>query len=277
MGLLNKRTILIAVVLFFVSIQLFSNKLERNKTRDPLSKVVLTITYYPQMFVHYVTGEAVGVWNRYVALYKVNSENEVLRMEINKLKEEKHHLLEAKLQNSRLKQLLELKSNTSYPVVAANVIGSSPSSIRSEVVIIDKGKNEGIEVGMPVAINDGIVGRVLLAGDKSSEVMLITDPISSIDAYVLRNRARGIVKGGGRGGKGCVMEYIESLSDVEVGDQIISSGKDGFYPKGVTVGKVTEVKSDGGLVKALLEPQVNLNSLEEVVVILKSNSIVLNE
>ncbi len=274
MGLLNKRTILLAVVLFFVSIQLFSNKLERNKMRDPLSNVVLTITYYPQMFVHYVTGEAVGVWNRYVALYKVNNENEILRMEINKLKEEKHHLLEAKLQNSRLKQLLELKSNTSYPVVAANVIGGSPSSIRNEVVIIDKGKNEGIEVGMPVAINNGIVGRVILAGDKSSEVMLITDPISSIDAYVLRNRARGIVKGGG---EGCVMEYIESLSDVEVGDQIISSGKDGFYPKGVTVGKVTEVKSDGGLVKALLEPQVNLNSLEEVVVILKSNSIVLNE
>lgn len=274
MGLLNKRTILLAVVLFFISIQLFSNKLERNKMRDPLSEVVLTITYYPQMFVHYVTGEAVGVWNRYVALYKVNNENEMLRMEINKLKEEKHHLLEAKLQNSRLKQLLELKSNTSYPVVAANVIGGSPSSIRNEVVIIDKGKNEGIEVGMPVAINNGIVGRVLLASDKSSEVMLITDPISSIDAYVLRNRARGIVKGGG---EDCVMEYIESLSDVEVGDLIISSGKDGFYPKGVTVGKVTEVKSDGGLVKALLEPQVNLNSLEEVVVILKSNSIVLNE
>jgi rod shape-determining protein MreC len=128
---------------------------------------------------------------------------------------------------------------------------------------------------MPVASYDGIVGRILLAGDKSSEVLLITDPVSAVDAYIHRTRARGIVKGVGTG---CVMEYIENKSDVSVGDKVISSGKDGFFPKGVIIGTVTDISPDGSFISAGISPHVDLNSLEEVVIIQKSvNNVVLNE
>jgi rod shape-determining protein MreC len=160
-------------------------------------------------------------------------------------------------------------------VVSANVIGASPSILRSQVVIVDKGRSDGITEGMPVASYDGIVGRILLVGDKSSEVLLITDPVSAVDAYIHRTRARGIVKGVGNG---CVMEYIENKSDVSVGDKVISSGKDGFFPKGVIIGTVTDINPSGSFISAGISPHVDLNSLEEVVIIQKSvNNVVLNE
>jgi rod shape-determining protein MreC len=115
----------------------------------------------------------------------------------------------------------------------------------------------------------------MLAGDRSSEVLLITDPVSAVDAYIHRTRARGIVKGTGAG---CEMDYIEKKSDVSEGDKVISSGKDGFFPKGVVIGTVTGISSKGSFINAEISPHVHLSSLEEVLIIQKPvNSLVLNE
>jgi rod shape-determining protein MreC len=275
MGFFKRRTILIIVVLFFIAIQLFSLDLRERNSKNPVSKFVLTLTYYPQKLVSVVTDGVVGTWRDYIHLVNVNEENKRLREELNALRQEKFELAEIKAQNTRLKKLLEFKDVSLYPVVSANVIGASPSMLRSQVVIVDKGSADGITEGMPVASYDGIVGRILLAGDKSSEVLLITDPVSAVDAYIHRTRARGIVKGVGTG---CVMEYIENKSDVSVGDKVISSGKDGFFPKGVIIGTVTDISPDGSFISAGISPHVDLNSLEEVVIIQKSvNNVVLNE
>ena len=275
MGFFKRRTILIILVLFFIAIQLFSLDLRERNSQNPVSKFVLTLTYYPQKFVSSITGEIVGTWRDYVDLLHVNEENRRLREELNTLRQEKFELAEIKEQNTRLKKLLDFKDVALYPVVSANVIGASPSMLRSQVVIVDRGTADGITEGMPVASYDGIVGRILLAGDKSSEVLLITDPVSAVDAYIHRTRARGIVKGVGNG---CVMEYIENKSDVSIGDKVISSGKDGFFPKGVIIGTVTDISPDGSFISAGVSPHVDLNSLEEVVIMQKSvNNVVLNE
>ncbi len=275
MGFFKRRTILIILVLFFIAIQLFSLDLRERNSQNPVSKFVLTLTYYPQKFVSSITGKIVGTWRDYVDLLHVNEENRRLREELNTLRQEKFELAEIKEQNTRLKKLLDFKDVALYPVVSANVIGASPSMLRSQVVIVDRGTADGITEGMPVASYDGIVGRILLAGDKSSEVLLITDPVSAVDAYIHRTRARGIVKGVGNG---CVMEYIENKSDVSIGDKVISSGKDGFFPKGVIIGTVTDISPDGSFISAGVSPHVDLNSLEEVVIMQKSvNNVVLNE
>ncbi|MCK5392632.1 MAG: rod shape-determining protein MreC, partial [Deltaproteobacteria bacterium] len=118
-------------------------------------------------------------------------------------------------------------------------------------------------------------GRVLSVGDRSSEVLLITDPVSAVDAFIHRTRVRGIVKGTGGG---CAMEYIEQNSDISIGDKVISSGKEGFFPKGVIIGTVSNIETKGSFISAQVSPFVDLDSLEEVVIILKTNNnIVLNE
>ncbi len=275
MGFLRRHPILVSLIFFFFAIQVIPLSFEEKKFEDPFSRFVLTLAYYPQQAVYAVTGGIVGIWQGYINLVGLREENERLEVEIKKLRQEKFRLWEAELQNERLKKLLEFKESATHPIVTANVIAGSPSGLRSQVVIINAGSGDGVSEGMPVTTYDGIVGRVFLVGDKSSEVILITDEISAVDAYIHRTRARGIVKGTG---DGCVMEYIEKKTDVSIGDKVISSGKDGFFPKGVVIGTVVDIEVKGGFTNARVHPDVDLNSLEEVVVILKSpESMVLNE
>jgi rod shape-determining protein MreC len=267
MNLIKRHPVLISLVLFFFATQLISLNLEGKRAEDPFSRFVLLLAYYPQKSIFALTGMVVGVWQNYVDLIGVREENERLKLEVRKLREEKFRLWEEELQNERLKNLLGLKKSYSYKTLSANVIGGSPSILRSQVIIIDRGREDGVSEGMPVATYEGVVGRVFLVGAKSSEVILITDEISAVDAYIHRTRARGIVKGTG---SGCVMEYIEKKADVSVGDKVISSGKDGFFPSGIVIGTVVGVESSGGFTRARVSPDMDLNSLEEVMVILKA-------
>lgn len=275
MKFLKNRAVLITIILFFVSLQLYSLNLRERKSQNFISGVVLTVTYYPQKLIYIISDKVINTWQDYMDLVNVRQENLRLKEDNRKLREEKFELAEAKIQNERLKKLLNFKEIPSYPIVSANVIGGSPSLLRSEVIIVDRGSRDGISQGMPVASSEGIVGKVLTVGDRSSEILLITDPLSAIDAFVHRTRVRGIVKGAEGG---CTMEYIEQNSDISVGDKIISSGKEGFFPKGVIIGTVAGIETKGSFLSAQVSPFVDLESLEEVVIILKTNNnIVLNE
>ncbi|MCK5709314.1 MAG: rod shape-determining protein MreC [Deltaproteobacteria bacterium] len=275
MKFLKNRAVLITIVLFFVSIQLFSLNIREKRSQNFISSIVLTITYYPQKLVYIVSDKILNTWQDYMDLVDVRQENIRLNKEVLSLRQDKFELAEARIQNYRLKKLLDFKESPSYPIVSANVIGGSPSLLRKEVIIVDRGTRDGISQGMPVASSEGIVGRVLSVGDRSSEVLLITDPVSAVDAFIHRTRVRGIVKGTGGG---CAMEYIEQNSDISIGDKVISSGKEGFFPKGVIIGTVSNIETKGSFISAQVSPFVDLDSLEEVVIILKTNNnIVLNE
>jgi len=275
MKFLKNRAVLITIVLFFVSLQLFSLNIREKRSQNFISGIVLTLTYYPQKLVYIVSDKVLNTWQDYMDLVDVRQENIRLKKEVLSLRQDKFELAEQRVQNYRLKKLLDFKESPSYPIVSANVIGGSPSLLRTEVVIVDRGTRDGVSQGMPVASSEGIVGRVLTVGDRSSEVLLITDPVSAVDAFIHRTRVRGIVKGTG---SGCTMEYIEQNSDVSIGDKVISSGKEGFFPKGVIIGTVSNLETKGSFISAQVSPFVDLDSLEEVVIILKTNNnIVLNE
>ncbi|MFQ5787090.1 MAG: rod shape-determining protein MreC [Thermodesulfobacteriota bacterium] len=275
MGFLRRHPILISIILLILAIQVFSLYINDKQVENPFSRSILNLNYYPQKFIHSVTGRIVTVWENYIDLINTKKENLKLRLENQKLRQKTIEISEVKLQNERLKKLLQFKEYTTHKTVTANVIAGSPSLLRTEVVIIDKGAESGITEGMPVASYDGIVGRIHLVGDKNSEVILITDPLSAVDAYIHRTRARGIVKGTGNS---CVMDYIENNTDISNGDKVISSGKDGFFPKGVLIGTVDNIVQKGGFLSAHVSPNVELKSLEEVLVILKKpGNIAFNE
>jgi len=265
MGFLKRHPLIIIILSLLLAIQVFSLSTDEKHVPIPLSKFILNLTFYPQKFIYNITGSIVNIWQNYIYLIDVRNENKKLMLQNTQLRRENMRLLEAKLQNDRLKKLLEFKDYTKNQTVTANVIAGSPSISRTEVVIIDKGIKDGISEGMPIATSEGIVGRVNLVGDRDAEVILITDHLSAVDAYIHRTRARGIVKGTGFG---CVMEYIDSKTDLSIGDKVISSGKDGFFPKGVLIGTVDEIERKGNFQSAEVSPNVELNSLEEVLVIL---------
>ena len=267
MGFLRRHPILISIILLILAIQVFSLYADDKQVENPFSRFILNLNYYPQKLIYSVTDKIVDAWENYIDLIDTNKDNLRLQLENKKLRQKTIELMEVKLQNERLKKLLQFKEHTTHDTVTANVIAGSPSLLRKEIVIIDKGSKSGIREGMPVASYDGIVGRIHLVGNRNSEVLLITDPLSAVDAYIHRTRARGIIKGAGNG---CVMDYIENDTDLSMGDKVISSGKDGYFPKGVLIGTVDSIEEKGGFLSAHVSPNVELNSLEEVLVILKT-------
>jgi rod shape-determining protein MreC len=112
-------------------------------------------------------------------------------------------------------------------------------------VVINRGTVHGVARGAAVIDGEGVVGQVTALGAVSSEVTLTTEKDLSIPVLVLRTGYRAIAVGSGREGV-IEMPFIPVSADVQVGDQLVTSGIDGTYPAGLAVAKVTFVDKNPG-------------------------------
>jgi len=208
-----------------------------------------------------------GMWNHYFSLVSTAQENDNLKKELNRAIARSSHFDEIELSNLRLRKLLNFRKTKANRVLAAEVIGVDPSSW-FKAIIIDKGKADGIERGLPVVIPEGIAGQVVDVSSGYSKVMLIIDRNSAVDALVQRTRARGIIRGESTGQ--CLFQYVLRKEEVRAGDKIVSSGLDGVFPKGQPIGDVTEVvrRRSGIFQEVKVAPCIDFKKLEEVLVIL---------
>jgi rod shape-determining protein MreC len=208
-----------------------------------------------------------GVWNDYVALVGVREANQALARDLDLLRDENLKLREALLATERLDAIAETQESVGLPMLPAEVAGLGPS-IWYQSVLLDRGTKQGVEPGMPAVTDAGVVGLVTASSPHAAKAMLLLDRQSAIDGMVQRSRARGIVRG--QGNDLLVFEYDAREPDVKVGDEVISSGLDGVYPKGLRVGIVTAVsEGESGLLRtAALAPAVDFGRLEQVYVVL---------
>jgi rod shape-determining protein MreC len=140
---------------------------------------------------------------------------------------------------------------------------------------IDVGKKDGVRVNDPVlSYENGLVGRILHVNYNSSKVLAIIDEDSVVDGWISSGRGEGgsvIVRGDLqlRNDGLCVMDYITPDIEVQVGDEIVTSGLGGIYPKGIIIGIVKEVINPGDNFKryAIVEPVVNFKNMQEVFVL----------
>ncbi|MFZ5800684.1 MAG: rod shape-determining protein MreC [Candidatus Omnitrophota bacterium] len=211
----------------------------------PLREIKKLLTYH-------------STYNRYLILAK---ETAALKAKLIKMEE-------LEVQNARLNRLLAFKNHSPDTFLPAKVISRDPTNWSSSI-IIDKGKNNGVEVNMCVVTEAGLVGKVIEAGSSTAKVMLINDPNSSVASLVQRSREQGITSGMLTGN--CILHFLPAKSDIQIGDIIITSGLGGIYPKGFIIGQVTAVEQDpSGLYKnCLVKPQERLSSLEEVLVLMQ--------
>jgi rod shape-determining protein MreC len=209
-----------------------------------------------------------GVWEHYFYLVSVARKNDTLKKMLNESIQKNNQWREIELANERLRNLLNFQKAPTNRVVAAEVIGKDPSGW-FKTLIIDKGKAEGLRKGLPVVLPQGIVGQVIEVSSHYSKVMLIIDRNSAVDALVQRSRARGIIKGASA--DQCRFEFVLRKHDVQLGDTVIASGLDGVYPKGLRIGRISDLserKSDI-FYDITVEPFVDYETLEEVLVILR--------
>lgn len=195
-------------------------------------------------------------------------QNEILKKQSDFLRNRLNTYNELILENSRLKQILSFKQKSPFRLTASRVIGQSPDSWSSSIVI-DKGRFNGIRRDMTVITYLGLVGRIVDAQEFTSKVILISDPNIGISALSQRSRQEGLVSG--TLGENLIMRYLPLEPDIKINDIIITSGLNVVYPKGLLIGMVTALGREfSGLSSyAIIKPAVNLSDLEEVLVIVK--------
>lgn len=197
-------------------------------------------------------------------------QNRVLQAQVESLQTENRLLEEQRAENERLTELLGLKeAYGTNESVAARVIAKNTDPY-FQVFLIDKGSYDGITQNMAVLHGDGLVGRIVEVAPTWSRVLAMIDGRSGVSAIVSRTRDQGIVRGSlDTMSDMCRMVYVASDADVMPGDQIVTSGLGGVYPKGVLIGEVTEVSlsEDTEEQYLLVKPAVNFLSVEEVLVV----------
>jgi rod shape-determining protein MreC len=243
----------------------------RRLTEGPV-KVALSIAAPFQDFFSHTTEFAQNIWRHYFYLVSLAQENDGLRQALKRAAEKSNQCKEIELANFRLRKLLSFKRSTGFQVLAAEVIGKDPSPW-FKTVIINKGRSDGLQKGVPVVVPEGIVGQVVDVSNNNSKVLLIIDQNSAVDALVQRSRSRGIIRG--EAVDLCRFQFVLRKHDANVGDVIVSSGLDGVFPKGLRIGQISEVvKRDAGIFQDIkVAPFVNFEKIEEVLVFIYTSDV----
>jgi rod shape-determining protein MreC len=199
--------------------------------------------------------------NQYITLWNLQEENDQLRKELATYHELLDEYRSAYARNRFLETELAFKKRTSFLSLMARVVGKDPS-FWFQTLIVDRGENDGVAVGMVARNFRGVVGQVVQVSDNYSKVLLANAPSSAIDAIVQKSRVRGILKGAGE--KGYILQYVLKNGDVNEGDTIVTAGIGGVFPPGITLGTVSKIysKRRGMFLEIEVKPAVDFARLE---------------
>ena len=263
------RVIIVSVLLGLFSLYLVSTPRSGTGGEIIVRKVVLFFAVPLQSAVNAVQKTAKDAWNGYIFLVNVKKENDELKNSLGYIKEENNKLREELALKTRIETLEDFGAEHQLKSVVAGVIsvsGLGGSSGWTRTLVINKGKNYGIQADMPVISRAGVVGRIINTGETTSTVLLLTDPRSNINAVAQRTRLRGIAEGAS---DGITLKYINRLNDIAAGDVILTAGLADIFPKGTPIGTVVSVEDgkDTFFKDVRLKPAADIGNLEEVLVI----------
>ncbi len=264
----SKKTVMIVGIIILVSVNIIflSVSSKYRYTAYSSGRFVLNVIAPFQDVITDTIRFTKNVWRHYFFLVSAARENDNLKKDLGRHIQKSNEYLEIELSNNRLRNMFDFRQNIACKTVVAEVIGADPSPWY-RTIVINKGKSDGIGKGMPVVIPEGVVGQVVDTGNNYSRVLLIIDRNSAVDALVQGNRARGIVKG--ISSDKCILQYVVRRHDIGVGDIIITSGFDGVFPKGLTIGFVEKIsQSSSGLFHEIeITPYADFEKIEEVLVL----------
>ena len=219
-----------------------------------------------------------------------------------KIQEEKNQLIAKNVElrilereNSQLREALRFIREKQYDVAAADVIARDPTS--PNYLILDKGEKDGIQNNLPVVSSSGIlVGKIIKTEFRTSIMLVLTDTNFQTAGVVLNSSPHlpvelNIQQEGGEGysgrwgdkskrntaglvrgdrGLSIKMEFIPQDEAIDKDDIVITSGLELNMPRGLVIGKVSEVKkeAEGVFNEAILNPLISYDDLNIVMILL---------
>ncbi len=216
--------------------------------------------------------KAGGVWGGYVALHGAKAENARLRSQVAELQLRNRQLESQAAEAQRLSVLLNFhESHPEAPMLAAQVIGASADPA-SHTLVLNRGDHDRVRRNMAVITPDGIVGKIVEVFPNTSQVLLVTDRDSGVGALLAGTRTHGVVKGNGEPAPR--LDYVVNDEKVHVGEEILTSGEDRIFPKGLLIGTVSGA-SDGNPFQVIrVQPSARLDRLEDVIILVSQQELV---
>jgi rod shape-determining protein MreC len=152
--------------------------------------------------------------------------------------------------------------------VSGEVVGISASPL-DRTVTVNRGSRHGIEPDAPVMATDGLVGRVVAVGPTVSQVELLSSSTAAVAVITSESRTRGVVRAANEGETSVyLLHFVPVGQQIAAGEEVISSGLDRLFPKGLLVGRVSAVHEGAGLLlEVVIEPAVDFGTLERVFVL----------
>jgi rod shape-determining protein MreC len=210
-----------------------------------------------------VTSPVRNAWHGVTDYEDVRDERDRLRAERAEAEAADVRATDAEQQLADLSQVLGLPFAGDVPTVVGRVV-AGPGSNFSHAVRIDKGSDDGVAVGMPVAAGAGLVGRVTQVTGSTARVELVTDPEFRVGVRLASTGDLGTARGQGRDDPLVVDSSIPPRTEVAAGTGVVTSGVDrSAFPPGIPVGTVRSThEGSGGLSLELeVDPLVDVEQL----------------
>ena len=194
----------------------------------------------------------------YGYLYKydaLQAENESLRSQLADAQQSARDGIAASEENTRLRQLLELREkHTDYEMESCKVVLWSSSNWSSSFTI-SKGRSSGIELNDPVVTEYGVlVGQITELGETWATVSTIIDVDMSVGGYISSSGATA---------------YLAEGAQIFVGDEVLTSGSGGAFPAGLLIGTISNIQTEAGgqIEYGIIKPECSFDTLVQVFVI----------
>ena len=228
----------------------------RTRTADTFAPVIAAANK-----PFYQASEYVRVFSGLAALQE---ENARLRAENMRLKEWYQTALSLQAENGSLQKLLNIKLDPMHHFVTARVISDSGNAFAKSLLVM-AGKNDDVHAGQAVLGQDGLAGRVIESGNKTSRILLLTDINSRIPVIIQGTNQRAVMAGNNEDLP--VLLHLPPELKLEPGTRVITSGHGGMFPYGLPVGKVV-LNQDGN---AAIEPFVSFDRINIVRIVSKAD------
>ena len=265
----NKRSGLFGIIItivILVLIVIFSNR-EANTSffENIANKLVMPM----QNGLTYLKNKVSGNSTFFTDINNLKNENKELKDENSRLEQSLRELENIKTENETLKEYLGLTEKYGeYKTVPAYIINKDISNY-SKTIVINIGKNDGIEEKMTVIADEGLVGHVISVTDNTAKVRTIIDTSSSISCLMSTNKDSIVCKGTLDSNSELKAMYIPTDANLVQGDSVETSGLGGIYPKGIHVGTIKKIVNTKNITDryALVETAVDFSKLNTVLVI----------
>lgn len=236
---------------------------------QPLRSAVATALYPLQWLAMQPVQALRGVALHFESLQSAQDAAQATRERLARQALRAQQVEQLQLENTRLRQLLELREQIKTPALAAQVLYDAADPYARKVVI-DKGLAQGVAAGSPVVDERGVVGQVTRVYPLLSEVTLVTDPDQAIPVLNTRTGARAVAFGD-TGGPADALElrFMAAHADVQAGDLLSTSGVDAVYPPGLPVARVDKVerRGDSAFARIALAPLARVEGVFHVLVL----------